>query len=115
MSLIDLVSKTYLSAYDNNQTISSSFMYMPFKEENSFVLRCINVIGNSLNPMAISLLIPMMLYFLVSERESGLLEMMRTNGLNINYYWLANSLFYSILSLLTFGIFYLFGAFVFKI
>ena len=87
---MDLVTKTYLNSYKHDEMIVSSFMYMPFSQENSFVNRCINVIGNSLYPMGLSLLIPIMLYSLVSERESRLLEMMTLNGLLPNYYWLVN-------------------------
>jgi hypothetical protein len=40
---------------------------------------------------------------------------MRMNGLDMKYYWFMNSLFYVGLSLITFGIFYFFGAIVFRI
>ena len=44
-------------------------MYMPFNgEDKSLLMRIINIIGSGLYPIALSILMPVILYSLVSER-----------------------------------------------
>jgi hypothetical protein len=45
-------------------------MYMPFDGEDTALLdKIVNVIGSGLYPLGLSLLIPIFLYMIVSEKE----------------------------------------------
>ena len=49
------------------EVISGSIMYMPFSgEDKTFVSKMVNVIGSGLYPLGLSLLLPLLLYMLVS-------------------------------------------------
>ena len=45
-------------------------MYMPFSgEDTSLIDKAVNVIGSGLYPLGLSLLMPIFLYMVVSEKE----------------------------------------------
>lgn len=70
------------------EVIAGSFQYMPFSgEDKSLLNRMVNVLGSGLYPLGLSLLLPVLLYLLVSEREERQLEMMKMNGLEMRCYW----------------------------
>lgn len=81
-------------------------------EDTGFIMRIISVTGASLYPLALSLLLPIFMYTIVLEKEEKLLEMMKMNGMRMKDYWLITFLFYSVITFLTFSIFYLFGYFI---
>lgn len=113
---MDLVTRAYLSAYKPKEVIMSSIMYMPFSgEDRSLMNRIVNVIGSGLYPLGLSLLMPVFLYAVVTEKEERLLEIMKTNGLSMVSYWTVTFLFNFILTAITFSIFYFFGTFVLKL
>lgn len=88
-------------------------MYMPFNgEDKSLLMRIINIIGSGLYPIALSILMPVILYSLVSEREDKLLEMMKMNGLKVFKYWIMSYLFNFGLEVITFTAFFVFGKYV---
>lgn len=67
--MIDMVTRAYLKTYKENEVLLSSYMYMPFNgEDKSLLMRIINIIGSGLYPIALSVLMPVILYSLVSER-----------------------------------------------
>ncbi len=91
-------------------------MYMPFSgEDKSFVNKMINVIGSGLYPLGLSLLLPLLLYMAVSEKEERQLEIMKMNGLNVKLYWVNFFIVSFLLTLLCSLIMYLVGAYVLQI
>lgn len=89
---------------------------MPFSgEDRSLLNRIVNVIGSGLYPLGLSLLLPVFLYSIVSEKEERLLENMKANGLTMGSYWLVTFLFNFTLSFITSSIFYISGRFIFKL
>lgn len=45
-------------------------MYMPFSgEDKSFINKMVNILGSGLYPLGLSLLLPLFLYMVVSEKE----------------------------------------------
>lgn len=67
MSLIEKITRSYLQNYNEKETISGSFMYMPFEgEDKSLIDKISNVLGSGLYPLGLSLLIPIFLYSIVS-------------------------------------------------
>jgi hypothetical protein len=73
--------------------------------------RLLNVIGASLYPICLSLLLPVFMYALVLEKEERLLEMMKMNGMRILNYWAVNFIFDFALYAVTIFFFMLFGAY----
>jgi hypothetical protein len=52
------------------EVIAGSMMYMPFSgEDKSFMSKMVNVVGSGLYPLGLSLLLPLLLYMVVSEKE----------------------------------------------
>lgn len=91
-------------------------MYMPFSgEDRTLMNRIVNVIGSGLYPLGLSLLIPVFLYAVVTEKEERLLEIMKTNGLSMVSYWVVTFGFNFMLSAITFTTFYVFGTYVMKL
>lgn len=113
LSLIDLVNRAYLRTINPDVWIVSGVQYMPLVGEDSgYIMRTISVIGASLYPLALSLLLPIFMYTIVLEKEEKLLEMMKMNGMRMQVYWAVTYLFFFLVSFLTFSVFYLFGYFV---
>lgn len=111
-----MVTRAYLKTYTDDQLLLSSYMYMPFNgEDKSLLMRIINIIGSGLYPIALSVLMPVILYSLVSEREDKLLEMMKMNGLQIYKYWIMSFIFNFGLEVITFSIFFIVGRYVLQI
>jgi hypothetical protein len=72
MSLVDKVTRPYLQTITekDKQILAGSFMYMPFSgSDNSLIDKAVNVIGSGLYPLGLSLLMPILLYMVVSEKE----------------------------------------------
>ena len=112
MSLIEKVTRPYLLK-QKKEVIFGTYMYMPFNgEDTSLIDKTINVMGSGLYPLGLSLLLPLFLYMIVSEKEEKLLEIMKMNGLNIKYYWITTFIFNFLISIATFMVFYLFGVYV---
>lgn len=91
-------------------------MYMPFDgEDKALVDKTINVVGAGLYPLGLSLLLPLFLYAIVSDKEEKLIEIMRMNGLKLKYYWISTFCFNFVISMITFSVFYIFGRFVLQL
>ena len=113
MGLIEKITRPFLQEYDAKQILMGSYMYMPFKGEDVALLdKTVNVVGSGLYPLGLSLLLPLFLYAIISEKEDKLIEAMRMNGLDIRYYWVSTFIFNFGLSMLTFAIFFIFGRYV---
>ena len=57
---------------------------MPFVgEDKGYILRLISVMGATLYPIALSLLLPIFMNIMVLEKENKLLEMMKMNGMKM--------------------------------
>lgn len=74
LALIERLTKAFLLGSDggkeSKEVIAGSIMYMPFSgEDKTFVSKMVNVIGSGLYPLGVSLLLPLLLYTLVSEKE----------------------------------------------
>ena len=64
------MTRGYLVSAQPNEIIAGSFMYMPFNGiDNSLVDKVSNVLGSGLYPLGLSLLIPIFLYGIVSDKE----------------------------------------------
>lgn len=88
-------------------------MYMPFEGEDTALLdKVVNVIGSGLYPLGLSLLMPILLYMVVSEKEERQIEIMKMNGLDPKHYWVNFFIVSFILSMLTSLNIYLVGTFI---
>ena len=91
-------------------------MYMPFSgEDRALIDKTINVIGTGLYPLGLSLLLPLFLYAIVSQKQQKLIQVMRMNGLKLKYYWVCTFIFNMAISIITFTIFLIFGRYVLKL
>lgn len=91
-------------------------MYMPFSGEDSALMDKIgDVLGSGLYPLGLSLLMPILLYMVVSEKEDKQIEIMKMNGLDSKHYWVGFFIVSFVLSMLSSLAMYFFGVFVFKI
>lgn len=116
MSLMEQVYRSYLQLQHPREIIMGSFMYMPFDgEDRALINRVINIVGAGLYPLALSLLIPVLLYALVLEKEEKLLLIMRMNGLSLLSYWLHFLMHSLALSLGTAAILYCTGRWLFAV
>jgi hypothetical protein len=116
MSLIEMITRSFLQISDKKEIISGSFMYMPFSgEDMGLINKIINLLGSGLYPLGLSLLIPVFLFGIVSEKEEKLIEIMKMNGLLMKYYWINFFFFNLLISLLSCGLLFVFGRFVFDI
>lgn len=85
---------------------------MPFKGEDTALLdKVVNVIGSGLYPLGLSLLIPIFLYMVVSEKEEKQIEIMKMNGLDPKHYWVNFFIVSFILSMITSLIMYIIGTY----
>lgn len=114
LSLLDLISRSYLHQLNSSIWLVSGVQYMPMKDQDKgWLLKIINITGASLYPLALSLLLPVFMYALVLEKEERILTMMRMNGMKMITYWFVNFLFNFIiycamaLSFLLFGNYFL--------
>ena len=112
---IGLMNKAYINKLFPNITIISGLQLMPIKlddnEEN--IQRILNVVGITMYPISVSLLMPLFMYNIVIEKERQLIEIMRINGLKMRSYWISYFIFNYILYLITVFFFIIFGTFVF--
>lgn len=88
------MSRAYLRTFDDNLWLVSGIQYMPITiEQDAFVKNVLSITGASLFPLALSLLLPIFMHSIVSEKEEKLLEIMRMNGMKMTPYWAATLTF----------------------
>ena len=86
---------------------------MPFSgEDKSFINKLINVVGSGLYPLGLSLLLPVLLFTAVSEKEERQIEIMKMNGLDGRLYWVNFMLVSLLMSFLVSIMMYTFGIFI---
>ena len=74
--------------------------------------RVLNLLGASLYPIALALLLPVFMYAIVLEKEEKLQDFMKMNGMKIINYWVVNFVFDFLVYSMTVGIFMVFGYFI---
>jgi len=110
------MSKSYLRTITNQTNLLSGLQSMPISQDTSNLLNMIfSLIGATLYPIALSLMLPVFMYVIVLEKEERLQEMMKMNGLKMRYYWLINYLWNLIMYCASVTVFILFGQFVLEI
>jgi ABC-type multidrug transport system ATPase subunit len=116
LSLMDKVHNAYLQSVFPGSGLVSFVQYMPISVHvDQELYRLLNVMGASLYPICLSLLLPVFMYALVLEKEERLLELMKMNGLRILNYWLVNFIFDFMLYAVTILVFMLFGAYILEL
>jgi len=89
---------------------------MPFTTaEETIILKLMNLLGATLYPVALSVILPVFLYTLVLEKEERLREMMKMNGMKMRYYWFVNYIWNTILYTLSSSFFLIFGVYILKV
>lgn len=73
-----------------------------------------DITGGSIYPLGFTILLPVILYSIVSEKEERLIEIMKMNGLQMKYYWVNFFVFYFGISLFASLLMFLFGKYVFQ-
>lgn len=110
LSLLDLISRSYLHQLNSSIWLVSGVQYMPMKDQDKgWLLKIINITGASLYPLALSLLLPVFMYALVLEKEERILAMMKMNGMKMMTYWTVNFLFNFVIFSLMAACFVFFG------
>ena len=51
------------------------------------LMRLLNILGSTLFPLSLSLLLPVFMYAIVLEKEEKLRELMKMNGMKMSTYW----------------------------
>lgn len=116
LELMDLISRAYMRAANSSYWLISATQSMPsITEESQIIMGLISIIGGSLYPFALSILLPVYMFTLVLEKEERLQEMMKMNGMQMKYYWLVNYCFFLFLYIVAVALFYLFGLLVLNI
>ena len=110
ISLLDLMSRSYLHQLNSSIWLISGVQYMPMKDQDrSWLMRLLNITAASLFPLALSLLLPVFMYGIVLEKEERLLEIMKMNGMKMKNYWIVYFFFSFIIYCLMASVFMVFG------
>lgn len=113
--MIDQLSKAYLQTINPNVILASGSQYMPMAGmEANLLLRFLAMTEAILYPIALSLLLPVLMYTLVLEKEERLREMMKMNGMKMRNYWIVNYIWNVLLYLPSALTFLLFGIYILK-
>jgi hypothetical protein len=76
---------------------------------NKLIQQFLNVLGGTLYPLALALLLPVYMYSIVQEKEDKLIQIMKMNGLQMWKYWVNHFLFDMVLFYVMVFIFCVFG------
>ena len=111
------MTKSYIKTlYDGGDErvfpISGSQVMLNTKSADALVNAIVSVVGASIYPIAISLLLPVFMYAIVLEKEERLREIMKMNGLEMSIYWFVNYLWSVGLYLVAMLVFLGFGRYV---
>jgi len=82
---------------------------------NAIITQMINVLGSTLFPLSLSLLLPIFMYSIVLEKEDKLIQIMKMNGMKMWVYWFVNFIFNYCLQILMTIVFFIFGLFALRI
>lgn len=90
--------------------MQSGIQFMPFKPNFDLEInRLVNVVGLLVYPFGLCLLLPIMIYSIVIEKEKKLIETMKINGLKMYNYWAINFAFNFGIYCITVAIYYAAG------
>jgi hypothetical protein len=94
ISFADLLNGAYMRTVFKDIYVVTGINYFPgqLNEENR-IDRVTHFMGSGIFPLCLSLLLPIFVYSIVSEKEGKVLEIMKMNGMKMHYYWLVNFLF----------------------
>ena len=113
---MDLINKAYLHEHNPNIVLMSGSQYMPFTlSGDAFITKIMSILGATMYPIGLSVILPVFLYTLVLEKEEKLREMMKMNGMKMINYWIVNYAWNVALYMVSTSIFILFGLFVLKL
>ena len=108
-----MFNQALFNAYFEDAQILSMVQYMPVSLRALDTLnRVLNLLGASLYPIALALLLPVFMYAIVLEKEEKLQDFMKMNGMKIMSYWVVNFVFDFFIYTMTVGIFMVFGYFI---
>jgi len=106
----DIMNQAYMKSLHPELNIQTGVQFMPFKPNFDMEInRIVNVIGLLVYPFGLCLLLPIMIYSIVIEKEKKLIETMKINGLKMYNYWLINFLFNLNIYFVTMSIYYAAG------
>jgi len=116
ISFADLLNGAYMRTIFDNLYVVTGINYFPgrLNEENR-IDRVTHFMGSGIFPLCLSLLLPIFVYSIVSEKEGKILEIMKMNGMKMRYYWLVNFLFDFLVYWLTVAGFVIMGGVILKI
>lgn len=113
LGLIDMVHNAYFKHIFKSTEIISLVQYLPITySEQEEMQRLINLLGGSLYPLALSLLLPVFMHAIVLEKEEKLQEFMKMNGMRMRNYWVVNFAFNLLIYTITIIVFMLFGIYL---
>jgi hypothetical protein len=111
--LLDLVTRSYMvTLYDTVYPISGSQVMLDTQTGSAFINMIVSLVGASIYPISVSLLLPVFMYGIVLEKEERLREIMKMNGLYMSIYWFVNYLWSVGLYLMAIVVFMLFGRYI---
>lgn len=113
MQLTDRVNQAYIRSIFPEMHIVSGQQFMPFKPAvRNEAEKILNVIGNIVYPVLLSLGLPVFLYTIVLEKETRLMQNMKINGMKMYNYWFVAYIFnFFLYSIVAIG-YFIFGRYV---
>ena len=116
LSMMDLISKSYVKTIKDTAMLISGSQVMPTSMTTAALLaKIISLAGGSLYPIALALLFPIFMQAIVLEKEERLREIMKMNGLRMRNYWFINYIFNMGMYLLSTAIFIIFGKYILRV
>lgn len=116
LTLMDMIHQAFFRKLFPDTEILTLVQYMPIQLQAKAELdRLLNIMGASLYPIALSLLLPVFMYSVVLEKEEKLQDFMKMNGMKIANYWIVGFGFNFFIYSITVIIFMVFGVVVVKL
>lgn len=116
LTLMDMIHQAFFRYVFPDTEILTLVQYMPIQVQAKAELdRLLNIMGASLYPIALSLLLPVFMYGVVLEKEEKLQDFMKMNGMKIANYWFVSFCFNFCIYAVTVIIFMIFGLLVVKL
>ena len=116
LTLMDMIHQAFFRFVFPNTEILTLVQYMPIQLQAKAELdRLLNIMGASLYPIALSLLLPVFMYSVVLEKEEKLQDFMKMNGMMITNYWIVSFGFNFLIYAITVTVFMVFGVVVVKL
>ena len=109
-----MITKSYAqSIIDDDIFLMSGSQVMPMTTSGDAIMsNLMNIVGATLYPIALSLLLPVFMYGVVVEKEERLREIMKMSGLKIANYWAANYVWCTCMYVVSTFIFNIFGKYI---